>query len=400
MMSAWAQVKRLKISENKVLKVVVLLTLLLMAAPAAVQNLRAGGSGDNDQCGEASNKGQIQIPNRRPTPLFEGKEGKQKTEIHFDLATRMVTVKLLVQDPNGYFIPNIRRDNFAVYENNIRQHNATVEIEHAPVTLGLLLEFGGRAQALNRSLGTEVARAGRQLLDELGRGDKVAIWRYSDKVEKLADFAQGHETLDRVFQDLGTPEFSETNLYDALIYVVEQMRSVQGRKAIVLISSGVDTFSKSKYDDALRAARDAGTPIYVVSLVPALRSLIEAYGSAGPLARVDWNAANRGLEEIARVSGGRAYSPASTIDLFSMYDDMMENLRVRYVITYQSSSGLDLNSPRTVRVELVDSKTGGPLQITDESGRTIPARIVVQDSYVPSAASGGELTSGSSSFSK
>jgi hypothetical protein len=46
----------------------------------------------------------------RPTSLFEGKEGKQKTEIHFDPATRMVTVKLLVQDPNGYFIPNIRRD--------------------------------------------------------------------------------------------------------------------------------------------------------------------------------------------------------------------------------------------------------------------------------------------------
>src|SRR5438477_342884 len=141
------------------------------------------------------------------------------------------------------------RDNFVVYENDIRQHNATVEIEHAPVTLGLLMEFGGRAQALSRLLGIEVARAGRQLLDELGREDKVAIWKYGDKVEKLADFSQGHETLDRVFQDLGTPEFSETNLYDALIYVVEQMRPVEGRKAIVLISSGVDTFSKAKYEE-------------------------------------------------------------------------------------------------------------------------------------------------------
>lgn len=215
-MSACAQVKQAKISDNKVLKVVVLLVLLLMAAPAAVQNLRAGGPGKNDQGAEASNRGQIHIPSRRPTPLFEGKEGKQKTEIHFDPATRMVTVKLLVQDPNGYFIPNIRRDNFVVYENDIRQQNATVEIEHAPVTLGLLLEFGGRAQALNRSLGTEVARAGQQLLDELGREDKVAIWKYNDKVEKIGDFSQGHETLDRVFRDLGTPEFSETNLYDAL----------------------------------------------------------------------------------------------------------------------------------------------------------------------------------------
>ena len=263
---------------------------------------------NNNQAAEGPNRGQIRIPTRRPTPLFEGKEGKQKTEIHFDPVTHMVTVKLLVQDPNGYFIPNIRRDNFVVYENDIRQHNATVEIEHAPVTLGLLMEFGGRAQALSRLLGIEVARAGRQLLDELGREDKVPIWKYGDKVEKLADFSQGHETLDRVFQDLGTPEFSETNLYDALIYVVEQMRPVEGRKAIVLISSGVDTFSKAKYEEVLRAARDSDTPIYVISLAPVLRYLIEAHGATGPLARVDWSNADRELQEIARTSGGRVMS--------------------------------------------------------------------------------------------
>ena len=103
-MSAWAEVKRVKISENSVLKVVVLLALLLMAAPAAVQNLRADGPSKNDEAAEGSNRDQIQIPTRRPTPLFEGKEGKQKTEIHFDPVTHTVTVKLLVQDPNGYFI--------------------------------------------------------------------------------------------------------------------------------------------------------------------------------------------------------------------------------------------------------------------------------------------------------
>jgi hypothetical protein len=65
----------------------------------------------------------------------------------------MVTIKLLVQDPNGYFIRNIRRDNFVVYENGIRQQNATVEVEHATVSLRLLMEFGDRSPALNRELG-------------------------------------------------------------------------------------------------------------------------------------------------------------------------------------------------------------------------------------------------------
>jgi hypothetical protein len=87
----------------------------------------------------------------------------------------MVTIKLLVQDPNGYFIANIRRDNFVVYENGIRQQNATVEVEYAPVSLGLLMEFGDRTPALNRELAQVVLRAGEHLVDELSRGDRLAV---------------------------------------------------------------------------------------------------------------------------------------------------------------------------------------------------------------------------------
>jgi hypothetical protein len=89
----------------------------------------------------------------------------------------MVTIKLLVQDPNGYFMANIRRDNFVVYENGIRQQNATVEVDHAPVSLRLLMEFGDRSTALNRELGQEVSRAGEHLVDELARGDRLAVWK-------------------------------------------------------------------------------------------------------------------------------------------------------------------------------------------------------------------------------
>jgi len=50
----------------------------------------------------------------------------------------------MVEDPNGYFLPNIRRENFAVYEDEVRQKNVTVEIEHAPISVALLMESGGR----------------------------------------------------------------------------------------------------------------------------------------------------------------------------------------------------------------------------------------------------------------
>jgi hypothetical protein len=61
----------------------------------------------------------------------------------------------------------------------------------------------------------------------------------------------------------------------------------------------------------------------------------------------------------------------------------MENLRLRYVITYQPSTHADLSLPRKVRVELVSPKTGEPLQIVDANGKTISASVIVQDTYTP-----------------
>jgi VWFA-related protein len=378
---------RVLAKHDLLLKVVVLLSVLLLAAPAAVQLQRGQESaGGRRQADQITGK-QLRGPNRPAKPLFEGKQGKQRTEIHFDPGTRLVTLRLQVQDPNGYFIPNIHRDNFVVYENGVRQQNATVDVEHAPVTLVLLLELGGRFPALNQSVATEVTRDGRELIDVLGPEDKVAIWKYADTVQKLTDFSQDRQKLEFLFTDLGTPAVSETNLYDAVIYTVEQMHSVTGRKAVVLISSGVDTFSKATYQDVLNMVRDSDTPVYVLSLARVLRNLVETEEPTRPVAKIDWSKANRELQEIARASGGRAYSPESAVELSAIYDDLMENLKVRYVITYRSSNDTDLNTPRTVRVELVNPTTGEPLRIADKNGSTIPSNVIFQDTYIPIAAS-------------
>jgi VWFA-related protein len=249
------------------------------------------------------------------------------------------------------------------------------------------MEFGGRMPALNRSLATEVSRTGRQLLDVLGREDKLAVWKYGDNVQKLTGFSQKNVNLDLLLSDLGTPDVSETNLYDALSYAVDQMRSVTGRKAIVLVSSGIDTSSKATYQDLLNTVRNSDTPIYVISLAMVFQNLVQIRSPAEPLAKIDWSRVERELQEISSASGGRTYSPQSTLDLSGIYDDLLENLKVRYVITYQSSSDLDLNTPRTIRVQLVDPVTGGPLKIVDEGGRTIRANVIAQESYVPSAVS-------------
>jgi VWFA-related protein len=328
----------------------------------------------------------VQIPTR-PAALFTGEQGKQRTEIHFDPATSIVTLKLLVQDPAGYFIPDLHRDNFAVHENGVRQHNATVEIEHAPITLGIVMEHGGRYKGFNKTSSVEVLRAGQQLLGELGREDKVAIWEYADSVHQAADFTTAHDQLDQFFMNYGVPDSSETNFYDALVSTSETMKSVIGRKALIVITSGVDTFSKAKYDDALNAVRASLAPVYIINLGLDLRDAAKGYANAGPYAHLDWKKIEGQLGAISRVSGGRLYTPSSSSDLTGVYDDLMESLRVRYVISYRCTGNAPLDTARTVRVELVDPETNGPLEIIDAAGKVIRSTVIVENSYVPNAAS-------------
>jgi VWFA-related protein len=366
-----------------------LFALSLLSLVASAQSRKTAYAA-NDRSSQPATAGQIRVPDRASTPMFKGEQGKQRTEIHFDPATGMVTIKLLVQDPNGYFIPNLRRDNFVVYENGVRQNNATVEIEHAPVSLGVLIEWGGRYPGLNKVLAADASISARQLLEVTGREDKIALLKYADRPELVTDFTQDHEKLNDLFYKLDPPGVSEANLYDAIVAVLQRMQGVSGRKAVILISSGIDTFSKARYEDVLKEARAANTPVYAISLAEILRETAELPGIVAPSARFDWKRAEHELQEIAQASGGRFYSPSTTVDVSAIYDDIMENLKVRYVITYKSSTAGDLNSPRTVRVELVNPKTGGPLQIVDASGKTIHAHVVVEDSYVPSKAAGAQ----------
>jgi VWFA-related protein len=166
------------------------------------------------------------------------------------------------------------------------------------------------------------------------------------------------------------------------------MRGVSGRKAIIAVSSGLDTFSKATYQQVLQAAQDSATPIYTIGLVQLIRGEAAVHVETAPFARIDWNTAEKQLEMIARTSGGRAYVLDSDIGIPAIYDDIMENLRLRYVITYVSSNPAASGPARQIRVELIDPKTGAPLKIRDSDGKAIAAQVFVQESYSSSMASG------------
>jgi len=168
------------------------------------------------------------------------------------------------------------------------------------------------------------------------------------------------------------------------------VRAVEGdRKAVIVISDGLDTFSKASRDQVLESARAGGIPIYSIGLERIIQRETAVYGTTAPFARINWNDAEKFLEDLAKISGGRAYVLETESTVAAIYDDIMENLRLRYVVTYVSSNPVTSGPPRQIRVELVDPKTGQALKIPDSNGNAIAATVFVPESYRPNDAGGG-----------
>lgn len=332
---------------------------------------------------QSDQESQLTVPNRANNPLYKGEQGAQKSEVDFAPLTRTVTIKCHVEDPNGYFLPNLRRGNFAVYEDGVRQENVNVDVEHAPVTVALLLEFGGRYRELNRSMAIEITQMARQFLDRLNRDDKVAVFKYNSKLEIVVDFNQNRDVQENALDQLGTPPESELNFYDALLETENRMRDLSGRKAIVVISSGLDTFSKASYQQTLQAAQRSETTIYTIGLIKIIRREAVIYGPTAPFSRIDWDNAEKQLQGLARTSGGRIYEPRlGHRDPSYLRRPHGESARPLCDHVCVVESG-DSWPTREIRVELIDPKTGGPLKIHDATGKVVAARVYVQATYTP-----------------
>jgi len=318
------------------------------------------------------------ISDRSVTSIVEGATAERwSSNLTFDPHSRVVRIALTVRNASDYVLPTLRPEHFAVYEDGRRQTNVTVEIEHAPVRLAVLLEGGGRYQQLNREIARDVQVIVRPLLGSLRSEDRVAVFSYADALTTLKDFDQPLSDLERALSALNVPGFSEANFYDAVTAVLARMTGIHGRKALLVVTSGTDTFSRATFEDVLSAARRSGTPIFVIDLSENAAHLTDV----GPLARLDWTRVREELRALACVAGGRIYSAYAAHDAAAIYDDIMEYLRIRYVITYVSPSPPGRGARYAVRVELVDRHTGRPLRIVGTGGRSMAANIIARASY-------------------
>lgn len=291
-----------------------------------------------------------------------------------------VQLDVAVLDNKGNFIPNIPRGNFRVLEDNVPQQLSSFSTNaDAPMTIAMVVEFNAQFQQYWSQGWYETLVATYGFVDTLKPDDYLAIVAYDLKTEILSDFTTDRQKTQEAMQRLRVPGFSESNMYDALVDTAQRMSGIEGRKAILLISTGRDTFSKLTYDKARKGLQEAGVPIYAISLLQALRLMAEPF--MGDVERLDFLQADNQLKTFARETGGQAYFPRFLAEYPSIYQAISAALRNQYSIAYHPTNQAKDGKFRKLKVDLVDPASGNSLRITDQKGKPIKYSVIAKAGY-------------------
>jgi VWFA-related protein len=345
--------------------------------------------GPTSQSSETVSKPRKKAPGEAPEPdepKIPSKFGKKDKELPegtptFRSDVMTVSVDVAVLDNKGHFIPKIPRGNFRVLEDNVPQQVKDFSMGEAPMTVCMVIEFSNLYQQYWSYTWYQTLQASYGFLETLKPEDFIAVVAYDLRPEILSDFSADKRAAYEAMQRLRIPAFSESNLYDALVDTVERMQDIEGRKAVLLLSTGVDTFSKLTFDKARKAIQNAGVPIYGIGLMQMIRELYDARGWMGPIQRLDFLQADNQMRTFAKETGGMSFFPRFEGEMPGIFRMVSDSLRNQYVLTYQPSNTARDGKARRIKVELVDPANNQPLRIVDEKGKPIKYQIIAKNGY-------------------
>jgi Ca-activated chloride channel homolog len=304
----------------------------------------------------------------------------------FRVDSQVVNVDVAVLDDKGHFIPNIPRGNFRVLEDNVPQQLTNFAMGEAPETICMVIEFSNKFQSMYGAAWFQTLTAAYGFAETLKRDDYVAVMAYDMRPEILSDFTNDRSKTQEALARLRIAGFSEANLFDALTDAEERMKDIEGRKAILLISSGIDTFSKLTFDKTRKILQNDAVPIYAIGLLQTAREMADASGRLGSMARMDFLQADNQMKTFAKETGGMAFFPRFYGEFPAIYNEISQSLRNQYSLAYNPSNNKKDGTFRKIKIELVNPATNEPLRVTDQKGKPMKYQIVAKNGYTAARA--------------
>jgi VWFA-related protein len=334
----------------------------------------AGGPG-NDNGPIAIPKKSAPPPPPPPEPTVKNPPGLNNYSLRVDVPVVNVDVGVLAEKTHQ-FIPNLKQDNFRVFEDGVAQDIVSFRQVKAPITAVLLVEFAANSYNFIYDMWNSAYAFTQQLRPD----DYVAVVTYDMHTTILTDFTQNKMMIQDAVRSLQMPTWQETNLFDALYETLDRLSRIDGRKYVILVSSGRDTFSKITLDKCLQKIKE--TPnVTIFSIATGGAGVMGGGGFAsGRMNNITMLQAQNQLQSFARMTGGMYFEPRFSAELPDDFTAINESIRNQYQITYKPSNIKMDGSYRRIRIELVDQE-GHPLRMQDEKHKAVKYDIIARDGY-------------------
>ena len=285
--------------------------------------------------------------------------------------TSLVTVPVTVMDRHGRYVPMLRRENFRILENGVEQKIAYFATTDAPFSVVLLIDTSGSTEVRL----DDIQNAAINFVSKLKSTDSVMVMSFDDRIEVRCKATTDRDEITRAIRRTRTG--GGTRLYDAVDNILKkQLKTITGRKAIVLFTDGVDTTSgNASYDTTLRLAEESEAPIYSVSYdtsgggtlsngipLPGGRGTILGLPLPGPgIPGIpggtpgDYRRAGAYLRALSDKTGGRYYNGDSLFGIAQAFTWIAEELGRQYSLGYYPATGGKDGERRQIKVKTTEA---------------------------------------------
>lgn len=285
--------------------------------------------------------------------------------------TNLVNLDVTVTDQEGEVLTNLKKENFRVLDDGQAQQITNFSPSEAPITIVILLEFSSLLGGFYGYLGKEFAYG---FLSHLNDKDWVALKTFSMHTTLQVDFTHDRNEVAQSISSLYFPDFHEANLFDAIIETLDQLRDVPGKKSILVIASGYDTFSKHTLGQTYQRLKETDVPIYCVDM--AEYTSVRGYSSSG----VGFLQSENQMREFGEMSGGFSWFPRFEGEMPDIFNAVAALLRSQYTIGFTPSSPPD-GKFHKLTVQVVDEQ-GNEMMMPNKKGKMKKLNIYARNGYV------------------
>ena len=282
----------------------------------------------------------------------------------------MVSLQALVTDSNGNVLTGLGPENFTIYEDGVKQEITHFSPVEASVTVVMLVEFSKRIELFL----DDVYNAMYGFVKTLRPGDWTAVVGYDMHTTIFNDFTQDQQEIYKSLRQFTFPAWNESNISDAVVETIDRTQELEGKTAILLIGSGLDTFSRHTYDQALNACKDANASIFAIGIGRWARDYLDARGYISNSTNMDFLMGDNRLKSFADYTGGGAWFPRYSTELPDIFNQISKSLRSQYNLGYVSTNKKRDGKFRKLKVEV-------QTDLKDKKGKPLKLKIVTRKGY-------------------